>query len=163
MSIQSTVKLLGALTVVLSSVWWGVGKVRHERRKTDELDAFCDLVAFIGENISHFVRPLPEIYAEYTDGFPRGSAFAEVLRAEGMNAAIDTLAVNEDDACARDMYSFAERIGGGFREEQTELCEYTRSRLLAVCEKRKTTAKEREKLYLTIPLLLSFAAILMFI
>ena len=85
------------------------------------------------------------------------------LRSDGMKKAVDCLSIAADKECARDIFSFAEKIGDAYRDEQTELCRYTEDRLRAVLEKRKSSAHDREKLYRTIPLLLALSVILMFI
>ena len=163
MNIQMSVKLTGSAAVLMSAVVWSIGRVRVERRKTDELAAFCDFVGYIGENIAHFSRPLPEIYSGYSDAALEESGFFDALSDGGMTAAVRCLGIYGEKECTDEIKMFAEKIGGGYREEQSGLCEYTKNRLSAMLEKRRSTAHGKEKLYRTIPLLLALSVILMFI
>ena len=163
MSIRAAVRLIGSAVILLASAAWGFGRIRAERRKTDELAAFCGLVRYIGENIAHFSRPLPEIYADYSDEVLGRIGFLDALCVSGMEAAVRTMTVTDDEKCGREIKAFASAIGGGYREEQTQLCEYTFSRLSGVLAERRESAKSREKLYRTIPVLIALSVILMLI
>ena len=163
MNMQTICKLIGCAGVLVSAVLWGIYKIRTERRKTDELAAFCDLVGYIGENIAHFSKPLPEIYAAYSDKTLSDGGFLAILRKSGMKTATESLAVFHEREVGGEMLTFASRIGDGYREEQTALCEYTKSRLGGMLEKRKTASRDREKLYRTVPLLVALSVLLMFI
>ena len=160
---QTVIKLIGGAVTVIAAVMWGQGKIRTERKKTDELAALCRLVRYIGDNIEHFSRPLPEIYADFDDEILRREGFIEALKKDGMKTALGKGLLTVDGEAIEEMERFADRIGGDYREEQTELCEYTRSHLTGYVEERKKNSHDKEKLYRTCPVLLALSAVLMFI
>ena len=161
MNIQTSVKLIGGGAILLSAVLWSYLKIRAERRKTDELDAFCSLVRYIGANIEHFSRPLPEIYSDYSDRVLDAIGFTEAMREGGMKKAVERLSVADDKEYSREIGNFADKIGGGYREEQTELCAYTSARLTELLDSRRASARDKEKLCRTIPVLLALSVLLM--
>ena len=160
---QVIIKLSGCALTVLSSVLWGQKKIRAERRKTAELGSLVSLVGFIGANISHFCRPLPEIYADFSDELLDSSGFTGLLRENGLKAALEGSSLSLDKNVMDGLTKFAARLGGDYRDEQIELCEYERKRLLSALKERKTAAHDKEKLYRTCPVLLALSAVLMFI
>lgn len=155
-------KPIGALALLAAAVVWGFGRIRSERRTTEQIAEMCALVGFIRDNVVHFNRPLPDIYADYYSRLLDDCGFIAVLRSRGLPDALECLSI-ADDEIARQLRSFAERIGTGYTDETTELCEYTLARIEPALEKRRGAAHDRERLYRTMPILLALAAIMMFI
>lgn len=160
---RAVFKLIGAAVLITSAVMWGIFKVRAERKTTDELEELCALVAFIGDNIAHLSRPLPEIFNEFRSNVLESCGFVDALRSGGMKAAVASLSCGESSEITREMSLFSEKLGMGYREEQTKLCNYTEGRLRTMLEERKKSLRDKEKLYRTIPVLLALSVILMFI
>lgn len=160
---RAVYKLIGAAVMLISAVMWGIFKVRAERKITDELEELCSLVGFIGDNITHLSRPLPEIFEEFRSDALDECGFIDALRHGGMRNAVAHLSCGENSEITREMSLFSEKLGMGYREEQTKLCDYTLGHLRALLEERKKTLRDKEKLYRTIPVLLALSVILMFI
>ena len=142
---------------------YGNANVKCERAETDELSSLLHLVSFIGDNIRHFCTPLPEIYADFSDVILSDSGFTDTLRREGMAAAVNGKIAYQGESVRALMCSFASKLGGGSREDECALCEYTRSALGKLLDEREKTAAEREKLWRFGPILVSLAAILLLI
>lgn len=156
-------KIMGAVMLLAAAVGYGFVKIREERRKIAELDALCELVRYIRENIAHYMKPLPQIFASYNGGILEESGFLGDCRRYGIRTAWENSDLALPEKCRRAMCDFANSIGGGYREDELNLCDYT----LEQIDKARLTMREelagKEKMYRTIPPLLALSVMLIFV
>ena len=160
---QIIVKLIGAATLLVTSVYYGQVKITAERVRITKLSALADMVKFIGEKIEHFSTPLPEILSEYSNSYLDRIGYLESVRSHGLNKTVSDLELSEADTEYILVMQFADSIGKGYKDEEVSLCKYTHMKL-AECEVKLSSAlKDKEKLYRTIPPMLALSVILILI
>ncbi len=151
----------GAAILLASAAGWGLSEIREGRRRLKELEAVLTLIRHIRESIERYGMPLGEIYASYDDSVLARDGFLTLLRQEGLKAAADGAAGRLAESERSVVRSLGERLGRGFREEQTALCRQAEDRLAEALGKRRTEAEGRERLWRTIPILAALSLILM--
>lgn len=158
------IKIIGAVILLAAAFGYGYLKIREERRKIAETDALCDLVSFIRQNIAHYMKPLPDIFAAYSDrcGLLEENGFIEICRTNGIRAAWEETVFHLPDNVREAMADFVRSIGGGYREDELHLCDYTLEQFEKAGLKMREEIKGKEKLYRTIPPLLALSVMLIF-
>lgn len=155
-------KILGAVLLIVTSVGYGFTKIREERRKIELNDAFCELVKHIRENIAHYMKPLGEIFSSYEGGILEDCGFLGDCRTVGIRLAWERSHFHLSEKPRRLMEDFANSIGGGYREDELNLCDYTASEMEKISRAMREEAVGREKMYRTIPPLLALSVVLIF-
>lgn len=156
-------KIAGAIILLCAAVGYGFVKIREERRRIAEAEALAELVKYIRDNILHYMKPLPEIFASYASPLLEENGFLPDCREKGIGAAWERAVFHLPDKLNRTMTDFAYSVGGGYREDELSLCGYT---LDVIGEAVKTMRNEqdgKEKLYRTIPPLLALSVMLIFL
>ena len=136
------IKLIGALTVVLSAVATSLGLCRLFSERIRQLEGFLKLLRHTRERIACFHTPTPEIFASFQNAALLSAGFLEPLCehgfAEALRAARGRLLLDEEEL--EPLLSFAEALGGGFSEEETARCD------LAIAALERALAERREGL-----------------
>ncbi|MBQ8370669.1 MAG: hypothetical protein IJY35_11890 [Clostridia bacterium] len=156
-------KAVGALILIAASLIYGRQKVLEERRKLRLTEALCDLVKQIGDNIDHRLRPLPEIFRTYRNEALEECGFLKSVRETGLREAWESRSAYFrmlDGKVSEQFSAFCLEIGRGYREEEVKLCTFTAKQLQEECAKLRNDAKNKEKLYRTIPPLMAMSAVL---
>ena len=156
-------KLIGAVILMAASLIYGRQKVSEERRRLRLTEALCDLVKQVLDHIEHRLKPLPEIFRDYRNSELEACGFLEAVRGRGLREAWE-----KHGGCFRGLdgrmmtqiSAFCLEIGRGYREDEVELCTFTLKQLQEECTRLKNDAKNREKLYRTIPPLMAMSAVL---
>lgn len=156
-------KIIGAVFLLSSAVWYGYLKIRDERRKIAELEELCDLALYIRENIVHYMKPLPEIFASYSGGVLEKNGFLDDCRKFGIRVAWENSSLSLPENCNRAMCDFANSIGSGYRDDEINLCNFTLEQLCKAMQTMREEIAGKEKMYRTIPPLLALSVMLIFI
>ena len=129
-----TYKLLGGglLLCAAAGGWYALMGAERERLRQGE--AFLRLICRIRCEIGDFCRPLPDIYAVYTDPVLERCGFLALLRERGeLSSALEAATSlpafrlkGEELSVLREM---AEQLGRGYATEQTRLCDNAVGRL----------------------------------
>ena len=157
------VKLLGAGIVILASVFYGNDRIREEGIKLRRIAAFTDMIEYVRDNIDHFAAPLNDIFARYTSDELESIGFLAAVRERGL-AAASSEAEREgymDDGEIKKVFSdFCRRVGGGYKEDELRLCEYTLSQMHKRMNEMRENYTARVKLYRAIPPLFALSLVL---
>lgn len=156
-------KIIGAVILLAAAVGYGYIRISEERKKAAEADALADLIRTIRGNIAHYMKPLPEIFLSCTGGILEDNGFLPLCRSKGIRAAWEAVPMKLPEKLRTVMTDFVSRIGGGYREDELHLCDYTLEQFDKVSREMRTEMENREKLYRTIPPLLALSAVLLFI
>lgn len=155
--------MIGAAMPVLASIVYGRMKIREMRRRLFEISAFLRLVRYIGDNVEHFMKPIPEIIAGYEDGYLDSIAFLDNARKIGLFEAWrggEFLLSGE----GRDILdSYFSSVGGGYLDDEKKLTSYTEKRLEALLEAETAASKDKERIYKTVPPMLAGSVVLILI
>lgn len=157
------IKFFGSLIIIISAVYCGLNKVKIERLKFREIAAFSKMIKYVSDNIEHYSKPLPEIFADMNDEYLEKVGLLQEIRLNGINNAISTYKFKLDDTEQKIVKSFAERIGTGYKDDELSLCRFTYGKLCESEVRMQQEIKNTEKMYLTIPLLLALSVILILI
>lgn len=160
------IKTAGSATLVFSTIYYGAVMIREERSKLTTADAICEMMRYVRDNIEHFMKPLPDIFASYRNdalertGFladvrENGLKYAQIDRHFGKNS-VDTevLAVLND---------FCGKIGGGYRDDEIRLCDYSIAQIEKRTAKMKDDFSSKAKIYRTLPPLFALSVLLILI
>lgn len=115
-------KFIGCLLILAAGGGAAVLSVRTERRRLEVLDGWIDLIAYVRSRIDCFLMPQDAILASCDRRL--------ILRCGGTLPCADfpALARAAESYLApesrRQVGSFAEGIGSGYREEQVRACDY---------------------------------------
>jgi hypothetical protein len=160
---ETIVKIIGAVILLVTSVYYGQVKITAERIRIKKLSAARDMVKFIGEKIEHFSSPIPEILSEYRNSYLESIGYLEVIRTYGLSKTTDILGTSQKGTEYILIKQFVDSIGKGYKDDEVSLCKYTHLKLTECEEKLSSALKDKEKLYRTIPLMLALSVILILI
>ncbi len=136
------IKLIGALTVVLSAAFTSFGLCRLFSERIRQLEGFLKLLRHTREEIACFHTPTPEIFASFENAALRDAGFLAPLCERGFSAALSAargrLLLSDEELSP--LVSFAEALGGGFTEEETARCD------LAIAAVERALGERREGL-----------------
>ena len=163
MMTETIVKIIGAVTLLVASVYYGQVKITAERMRIIKLSAIMDMVKFIGEKIEHFSSPIPEILSEYRNSYLESIGYLEAIRTHGLSKTADIIGTSPTGEEYILIKQFSDSIGKGYKDEEVSLCKYTHHKLTECEEKLSSALKDKEKLYRTIPIMLALSVILILI
>ncbi len=161
--IETVMKFSGAASMVFAAVFYGFIKIRDVRRGICELSAFCELVKYIGDNIEHFMKPIPDIITSYSNAYLDSCGFLPDARMHGLYNAWEASDFILNDEARSLLDEFFLSVGKGYVDDELRLCEYTSKRLCAVLDSVRISAKDKERIYKTIPLMLAASVVLILI
>lgn len=146
-----TVKIIGAVLILASSLGVSAFLTKEGKRKVENLEAIIKLIEYIKRNIDAFLTPLSGIFTGYTCEVLDGCGFGDEMRKNGLVSAVQCgylmLSENADD----ELLSFAEKLGGGYRDEEVKRCEYYRSVFESFAEAEREKQRRNRDLYRYIP------------
>ena len=154
-------RLIGAAMIMFSSVMFGRMKISEERKKRALILGITDFVRGIRDHISHFRRPLAEIYNSLSIPALEPCGFIDQCRKNGIHTAWERISPMIPAESFAVMEEFVRRIGSGYREDELELCAYTIRRLESIGELASAELKKSEKLYRNLPPLAALSAVLL--
>ena len=161
--IELAAKLIGALSVILVSLIYGRIKIREVRRRLDEMTAFLALVAYIGENIEHFMKPIPEILEEFENDYLSSCGFLEKAKEVGLENAWrngEFLLPNEAYAILQNYFI---NVGSGYLDDEKKLSGYTERGLCRILENERASSKDKERIYRAVPPMIAGSIVLILI
>lgn len=156
-------KLAGAALVFTAAAFFGAGMCEKIRNKLALLEALGDLVSYMGESIETFRLPLGRIFEDYQNTFLQEIGFLNILRRDGLAAAICSVEKDLPPEIFDQLCSFAGAIGGGYASEQAKLCAFTKERLCNASSDLRTQLPGRLKIYRMLPLLAAASVLLLII
>lgn len=160
-------KIIGGILLLAASVGFGLIKIREERRRIRLARAFCELVKHIRENIAHYMKPLPEIFRTADCPILEEHGFLGDCRERGIRLAWEKFSDSAEnilpERVKRVLAEFSESIGGGYREDELNLCDYTIAELERAVREMTEDSVGKEKIYRTIPPLVALSAMLIFV
>ena len=125
-----TVKIIGGALLILASVFYGRLKILEERRRFSLAEASVEFVRAVRDSIAHYAKPLSEICESVNIEPLEECGFLPLCRTDGIRMAWEAKKLPIPDKMRAVMGNFAERIGGGYREDELALCAIALSRLV---------------------------------
>ena len=157
------VELIGAGIVLLSAMFVSAGMIRDYKNDLRLLGALYDMILYIRDNIEHFMKPLPDIFQNYSNEHLETCGFLKSVRETDLQQAWTERPWQLNREADSVMLDFVQTIGSGYRAEELRLCEYTLERLRGILEKSRTESAGKIKLYRTVPVLFALSVILILI
>ena len=74
------VKWIGAGIVLIAAGMFSIGLTREHKNNLRELEALCDMVQYIRDNIDHLMKPLPDIFISYQNDYLETIGFLPRIR-----------------------------------------------------------------------------------
>ena len=161
--VEFALKIVGSLSVVFVSLIYGRIKIRELRRQLDEISAFISFVRYIGDNIEHFMKPIPEIVADFDNEYLASCGFLDSARKFGLVSAwgsSELFITGESRVLLGNYFSNA---GGGYLEDEKRLADYTVKRLSEILKAETVASKDKERIYRTVPPMLAGSVVLILI
>lgn len=156
-----TVKMIGGALLILASVFYGRLKILEERRRFSLAEASVEFVRAVRDSIAHYAKPLSEICESVNIEPLEECGFLPLCRTDGIRMAWEAKKLPIPDKMRAVMGEFAERIGGGYREDELALCAHTLERLEKLAEEVRKERENREKLYRNIPPIAALSLVLL--
>jgi len=157
------VKWIGAGVVLIAAWLFSIGLIREHREVLQELEALCNMVQFIRDNIDHLMKPLPEIFQSYNNDYLETIGFLPRIRCTGLIQAWEEHTFSFSGEVFLLLSDFMQTIGCGYRTEELRLCDYTLTRLNENLELLRRDSSNRIKLYKTVPTMFALSVILILI
>ncbi len=121
--------IAGSAVLLLSSIAIGHETVRSKNVRIRHIRSLVYLVRFIRSNITYFLTPLDGLFSKFDDEDLNKTEFCDVLRREGLEAALRCGALRISRETEMIMNEFAAALGKGLKDEEINLCDYTIGRL----------------------------------
>lgn len=159
------VKLAGAFALLAGSLYMSSQMSALGYRRLRQTEAFLSLLRYIKAQVSCYKTPVLEIYETFENKTLAECGFITKLRKIGMADALTE--------CEGDLYidkaefdllhSFADELGGSFKEEQLNSCDYYIGTLEEIYKEQKEELPQKCKLYKTLFLAAGIMIIIVFI
>ncbi len=156
--------IFGAVSLISAALMISSSLIREYKTRLHELEALYDMIAYIRDNIEHLMKPLPEIFQNYSNPYLENCGFLPAVRLKGLKQTWEegqTFTLS-GEAC-RLIDEFIRNIGSGYRTEELRLCEYTLGRLCKILDHTQTDTENQLKLYKTVPMMFALSIILILI
>ncbi len=157
------IELTGAAIVIVAAILASFRLIYEYKTNLRELEALYDMISYIRDNIEHLMKPLPEIFASYSNEYLESCGFLSVVRESDLKQAWKGQVFRVKGEAYTLTTDFVNSIGSGYRTEELRLCEYTLRRFYDIIEKTRAESKNKIKLYKTVPILLALSVILILI
>ncbi|MBQ8859339.1 MAG: stage III sporulation protein AB [Clostridia bacterium] len=145
-------RLIGAAALLLLSVYTGASLAAMEKKRLRQTEGFLLLVRYIREQISCFRRPLPAIYASFSNEALHSAGFLPALAEGDFSSALaearEGLYLEEEEF--KLLFGFGESVGQSFEEEQRALCAYTERELEKALARRREEVPKRVRVLRTL-------------
>lgn len=161
--IKLIIKTLGSATFVVAAIYYGAIMIREERSKLTTSDAICEMIRYVRDNIEHFMKPLPDIFASYRNDTLERIGFLSDVRENGLrDAQLDRYFGKNyvDGEVFAVLADFCGKIGGGYRDDEIRLCDYAIARIEKRTAKMKDDFSSKTKIYRTLPPLFALSILL---
>lgn len=119
----------GSAVLVMTSLAVGHTAVASRNARIRQTHSLAELVRFIRSNISFFLTPLDGLFAAFDDEYLGKTGFCEILRRDGLDAALKSGSLDLSPETEKIMDRFVSKLGKGLRDEEISLCDYTAGRL----------------------------------
>ncbi len=160
-------KLAGGIILFLTALYYSLLKQRQEQNKLEILTELCDLFGYLQKNIECFSSPLGDLYRSYTSPNLAQLGFYETWRKDSLEAAVDALAAQAGkplpEGAAKTIRLYSYKAGQGYKEEELQLCRYTREALQEELQKAQKDSGGKRRMYRTMPFLLVLSVVLLFL
>ena len=152
-------KWIGAGLVAALSLYIGLSLGAAERRRAEELRAFCRFLGSAEESIGTLRLPAEEIFLAYADGLLERNGFLPRLRAQvrrkgcgdALGAVIremakeNRLALRDGDAA--ELLAFSAAFGTGDSTQEVRRCAYYRAHLMRLAEEAEAEAPGNVRIF----------------
>ncbi len=159
-------KLAGGIMLFLAALYYSICKQRQEKTKLDILTELCDLFGYLQKNIECFSSPLGDLYRAYSSPTLAQLGFYETWREASLEAAVAVLTGGAGnplpEGAEKTMRHYSERAGQGYKEEELQLCRYTRDALQEELQRAQKNSAGKRRMYRTMPFLLVLSVVLLF-
>ncbi len=156
-------KAVGALLLFGISLYAAMQSNAILRRRVSEGEGVLLLLRHIRTQICCFSAPLPEIYASFENRALSDAGFLELLRRDGLTAALTDGEIFLEESERRALFSFAEELGKSYRNDQLTLCDSYIAELEQGYERKKTELPRKSKLYRSLILTGGLMAVILMI
>ena len=163
MTAEIAIKILGALLLMLSAIYFSYAKISASRKRIIEVAAFIDMITEVKNSILHFSKPIPEIFASYNNEYFEKEGLIECIKTQGAKTAIQNYQFAGKNEIVSVVTSLFNKLGDGYTEEAVNLCSYTLEKLSDIRDRLTIENKNAEKLYRSLPILAVLSVILILI
>ena len=142
------IKLLGGVMIILSSFFVGRTLCSYERNRLLESEAFLNLIRHIKSEIFCYKTPLPKIISSYTDKSLSSCGFLssfDISWNDALTSSWDKLHI--DGETKELLLAFGKELGGSYKDEQINSCDYYANKLSEKIEKIRVELPQKEKMY----------------
>ncbi len=159
-------KLAGGIILLLAALYYSLTKQQQEKNKLIILAELCDLFGYLQKNIECFSSPLGDLYRSYTSPALAQMGFYEIWREDSLDAAMDVLSIKAGNplpaGVEKTIRRYSQKAGQGYKEEELQLCRYTRETLQEELQKAQKDSDGKRRMYRTMPFLLVLSVVLLF-
>ena len=156
-------RVLGAITVMTSSIWFYFIIEGYEKKKTIQINAYLKLLSYIKAQIECYMLPIDMVLMKCDGSLIYDCGFYEDERPKSFNELLDNSKFYIDNEMLEKLCAFSRELGTSYAEDQLKLCERYISDLNIMYEKYKTQRTKDKKLSLAICLSTSLSLILILI
>ncbi len=157
------IEWLGTGSLMIAAWLFSTVLIRDQRNRLREAEALYDMVSCIRDNIEHLMKPLPEIFQNYTNTYLESCGFLPTVRKSDLRTAWTEHTFAVSGETYRLIDEFIRNLGSGYRTEELRLCEYTLGRLRKNLDHMQGDAVNQRKLYKTVPMMFALSIILILI
>ncbi len=149
------------LVLMLAAVAAGAVLEKSRTGAIHVLESLCALMAYIGDSIEAFGTPLCEITAEYHSALLDEYSFGEVLRRDGLAAAVGEHSLPLAHTAERVLEEYAGCAGHSYRAGELAACRMCHKRLSECLAEERREFERTRRLYRYLPPLAAALLILL--
>ena len=153
----------GASLVLGCSLGASLSLVSEKRKRIIHTEAILGLILHVRSNIDHFLTPIDGIFAEYRNETLESCGFSAVLRNSGIDGAVSSHTASLSDETEAVLAYFSRNLGGGYKDDQLNLCDYCCEKLEAELEREREELKRNISVYRFAPPIFALFIILCFL
>ncbi len=154
-------KMLGGVILLITALYYSKTKQQQEQTKLTILTELCDLFGYLQKNIEHFSSPLGDLFRSYTSPALAKWNFYTVWQEHSLAKAVCQLP-GLSEGIRKTLTDYDTKAGQGYKEEELQLCRYTREILSEELQRKRQESGGKNKLYKTMPFLLVLSIVLLF-
>ncbi|MBQ7475219.1 MAG: hypothetical protein IJS78_04795 [Clostridia bacterium] len=155
--------LIGSSLVLASAGGVTLSLFSGAKRRIRHTEAILDLIGCIRSEIDFFLRPVAPILADYRNEALEECGFLPVMRERGLRAAAESGTASLTDGTVAVLCRFADSLGGGYKEEQLRLCDFTCSGIAEELNRARNELERDGNVYRFVPILSALFIILCFL
>lgn len=148
-------KLIGGVFIICASICASFFYEKKQKSVINNQEALIDFLAYIASQIDYFAKPINEIFYTYKTN----NSFVQSIIKNKENSDLSSI----DNSLQKDVYSFLNELGKGYKKEQLSICNYTKNVISVCTEKLKLEYSKKCKVYRSLSLFIGLSAVILLI